>query len=45
VAGIGGSNVGDGGPATSATFECPYAITSDSNDNFYIADFQTMQSE
>ncbi|KPA13984.1 hypothetical protein MHK_005811 [Candidatus Magnetomorum sp. HK-1] len=31
MAGIGGSNghSGDGGPATSATFECPYGIASD----------------
>ena len=34
-----GTFTGDGGPATSATFNSPYAIFVDPNNNLYIADY------
>jgi sugar lactone lactonase YvrE len=39
TAGCAGTFTGDGGPATSATFNSPYAIFVDPNNNLYIADY------
>ncbi|MCX7804550.1 MAG: hypothetical protein N3A38_05095 [Planctomycetota bacterium] len=38
VAGRGGATIGDGGPATDATFGSPTDISVDASDNFYVYD-------